>query len=179
MNWQDQCREKLITAQQAAAMIRSGQQVLVGLATVEPQYIANALCDRWQELRDVEIFTSNSMQPYPWFDEERSTAFKINAGYLSGIARPLYQEKRLEYSINTVYSPTKWLEPSRSVAMMNADVCLLTVSPPNEQGFCSFGDQLWYSRAWVERSKLVIAEVNPLLIRTGGDNYVHVSNSII
>lgn len=175
MNWRDQCREKLITAQQAAGMVRSGQRVLVSVGTLEPQYLANALCDRWQELRDVEIFTSNTMRPYSWFDEERRSAFKIHAGYLSGISRPLYQEKRLEYSINTVYSPTKWLESGRSAAMMNADVCLLMLSPPNEQGFCSFGEQLWYSRAWVERSKLVIAEMNPLLIRTGGDNYVHVS----
>jgi 4-hydroxybutyrate CoA-transferase len=175
MNWQDQYREKLITAQQAAAMIKSGQRVLIGLGTAEPQYIANALCERWRELREVEIFTSNTMQPYPWFDKERGSAFKIQAGYLSGYSRPLYQEKRIEYSINTVYSPAKWLEASRSAAMMNADVCLIMVSPPNAQGFCSFGEQLWYSRAWVERSKMVIAEVNPLLIRTGGDNYVHVS----
>lgn len=175
MDWRTQYKEKLITVKQAAGMVQSGQRVLTSLATAEPQYLANALCDRWRELRDVEILTSNTMKPYPWFDKERSSAFKIQAGYLSGYARPLYQEKRLEYSINTVYSPAKWLDSDRSTAMMNADVCLLMVSPPNAQGFCSFGEQLWYSRAWVERSKLVIAEVNPLLIRTGGDNYVHVS----
>ena len=175
MDWRDQCREKLITAQQAAGMIRSGQRVLIGLGTVEPQNIAAALCDRWQELHDVEIFTSNTMRPYPWFDKEKSVAFKIHAGYLSPISRPLYQEKRIEFSINTVYSPVKWFDPDRSADMMNADVCLLTLSPPNAQGFCSFGEQLWYSRAWVKRTPLVIAEINPLLIRTGGDNYVHIS----
>jgi 4-hydroxybutyrate CoA-transferase len=175
MDWRDQCRDKLITARQAAAMIQSGQRVLISLGTVEPQNIAVALCDRWQELRDVEIATSNTMRPYPWFDQERSSAFKIHAGYLSAVSRPLYQEKRLEFSINTVYSPNKWLEPGRSSAMMEADVCLLTLSPPNAQGFCSFGEQLWYSRAWVQRTPLVIAEINPLLIRTGGDNFVHVS----
>ena len=175
MNWRDQCREKLITAKQAAGMIRSGQRVLIGLGTVEPQNIATALCERWQELRDVEVVTSNTMRPYPWFDKDKSAAFKIHAGYLSGLSRPLYQEKRLEFSVNTVYSPSKWLDPDRSADMMNADVCLLTLSPPNAQGFCSFGDQLWYSRAWVKRTPLVIAEVNPLLIRTGGDNHVHVS----
>jgi 4-hydroxybutyrate CoA-transferase len=175
MNWRDQYKEKLITAQQAAGMIRSGQRVLISLGTVEPQYIANALCDRWRELRDVEILTSNTMKPYAWFDKERSAAFKIQAGYLSAASRPLYQEKRLEYSINTVYSPAKWLDPQRSAPMMNSDVLLITLSPPNEQGFCSFGEQLWYSRAWIERTPLVIAEVNPLLVRTGGDNYVHIS----
>ncbi|MBM4258262.1 MAG: 4-hydroxybutyrate CoA-transferase [Deltaproteobacteria bacterium] len=175
MKWQDIYRDKLITIKQAASMVKSGQRVLTGLATLEPQYIANALCDRWQELRDVEILTSNAMKPYPWFDKERSAAFKIQAGYLSAISRPLYQEKRIEYSINTVYSPSKWAEPGRSAPMMEADVCFLTLSPPNDQGFCSFGEQLWYSREWVKRSRLVIAEMNPLVIRTGGDNYVHVS----
>lgn len=175
MKWQDTYRDKLLTVTQAAGLIKSGQRVLTGLATLEPQYIANALCDRWQELRDVEILTSNAMKPYPWFEKERSAAFKVQAGYLSAISRPLYQEKRLEYSINTVYSPAKWTEPGRSAPMMEADVCILTLSPPNEQGFCSFGEQLWYSREWVKRSQLVIAEVNPLVIRTGGDNYVHVS----
>ncbi len=175
MDWRDQYKDKLITAQQAAGMIRSGQRVLISVGTAEPQYLANALCDRWQELRDVEILTSNTMKPYAWFDKERSSAFKIQAGYLSAASRPLYQEKRIEYSINTVYSPAKWLDASRSAPMMNSDVLLITLSPPNEQGFCSFGEQLWYSRVWVERTPLVIAEVNPLLVRTGGDNYVHVS----
>src|SRR4030095_12836842 len=175
MDWRDYCRERLIAAQQAAGMIRSGQRVLVGLGTVEPQTIAAALCERWQELHEVEIVTSNTTRPYPWFEKEKSSAFKIHAGYLSAIYRTPYQEKRLEFSINTVYSPAKWLDPDRSADMMNADVCLLTLSPPNVQGFCSFGEQLWYSRAWVRRTPLVIAEINPLLIRTGGDNYVHIS----
>jgi len=80
MGWNEQYRDKLLTAKQAAGMIRSGQRVLIGLGTVEPQNIAAALCDRWQELHDVEIFTSNTMRPYPWFDKERSAAFKIHFG---------------------------------------------------------------------------------------------------
>lgn len=175
MHWRKQCRDKLITAKQAAGMIKSGQRVLTTLATTEPQYIANALCDRWQELRDVEIVTSNTMKPYPWFDKDRSSAFKIHASYLSGYSRPLYQDKRVEFTVSTVYSPSKWMEPGRTSPLLDAEVFLLTISPPNEQGFCSFGEQLWYSRLWVKRTPLVIAEVNPLLIRTGGDNYVHVS----
>lgn len=175
MDWRDRYREKLRTAEQAAKMIQSGQRVLLGLGTVEPRYLAAALCERWQELHDVEVVTSNTMHPYPWFDSEKASAFTIHAGYLSAYSRPLYQERRLEFSVTTVYSPAKWLEGERSAGMMDPDVFLTTVSPPNAQGFCSFGEQLWYSRTWVQRARLVIAEVNPLLIRTGGDNYVHVS----
>ena len=45
MSWRERHHEKLITPQQAAAMIQSGQRVLVALGTVEPQYIAAALIE--------------------------------------------------------------------------------------------------------------------------------------
>jgi len=69
MKWQDTYRDKLITPTQAAGLIKSGQRVLMGLGTLEPQYVANALCDRWQELRDVEILTSNTMDDLLFFTD--------------------------------------------------------------------------------------------------------------
>ena len=174
-DWRIQYKDKLLTVEAAAGLVRSGQRVFTSLATAEPQYLIKALCARWPELRDVELLASNVMQPYGCFDQQCSAAFKIEASYLSGYLRPLYREKRLDYHIATVYSPAKTLDGERTSPLLDTDVLFVMVSPPNAQGFCSFGEQLWYSRAWVERAKLVIAEVNPLLIRTGGDNYVHVS----
>ncbi|GAG00079.1 unnamed protein product, partial [marine sediment metagenome] len=55
------------------------------------------------------------------------------------------------------------------------DILLTEVSPPDEKGFCSFGQSLWNKRQQVKEAKLVIAEVNENLIRTFGDNFVHVS----
>ena len=175
-DWRTRYKEKLLTVAAAAGMVQSGQRVFTSLATAEPQYLIKALCARWPALRDVEVLTSNTMQPYGWFDKQCGAAFKIEASYLSGYLRPLYREKRLDYHIATVYSPAKTFGGGRASPLLDADVLFVMVSPPNEQGFCSFGEQLWYSRAWVERAKLVIAEVNPLMIRTGGDNYVHVSD---
>ena len=174
-DWRVRYQDKLITLAAAAGMVQSGQRVLTSLVTAEPQYLIKALCARWQELHDVEVLTSNTMQPYGWFDRQCSAAFKIETSYLSGYSRPLYRERRLDYHIATVYSPAKTLSGGRASPLLDADVLFVMVSPPNEQGFCSFGEQLWYSRDWVTRAKLVIAEVNPLLIRTGGDNYVHIS----
>jgi 4-hydroxybutyrate CoA-transferase len=55
------------------------------------------------------------------------------------------------------------------------DVLLTEVSSPDERGFCSFGASLWNKKRQVNQAKLVIAEVNDRLIRTYGENYVHVS----
>ena len=55
------------------------------------------------------------------------------------------------------------------------DVLLIYLSTPNDQGYCSFGSSLWDKKKAVRAAKLVLAEVSPDLIRTYGDNYVHVS----
>jgi 4-hydroxybutyrate CoA-transferase len=52
---------------------------------------------------------------------------------------------------------------------------LVEVSAPDAHGFCSLGASVWDKRERIEGAGLVIASVNPKLIRTFGENYVHVS----
>lgn len=63
----------------------------------------------------------------------------------------------------------------RHPAVGEADVLFTEVSPPDENGYCSFGASVWGKKRAVECAKLVLAEVNKNLIRTYGENYVHVS----
>jgi 4-hydroxybutyrate CoA-transferase len=55
------------------------------------------------------------------------------------------------------------------------DVFIVAVSPPDADGWCSFGMSVWGAPEVAREAKLVIGEVNPNFIRTGGDNRVHVS----
>jgi len=52
---------------------------------------------------------------------------------------------------------------------------MATVSPPDKDGFCSFGSALWNKRSYCKRARNVIVELNDALIRTGGSNFIHVS----
>src|SRR5262249_31720369 len=56
------------------------------------------------------------------------------------------------------------------------DVFMCAVSPPDRDGNCSFGWGLWYHRELAQKARTVIAEVDPSFIRTGGDNWIHVSD---
>ena len=49
------------------------------------------------------------------------------------------------------------------------------VSPPDEKGYCSFGNALWYNKDVAKNAKVFVAEVDPTFIRTHGDNWIHVS----
>jgi 4-hydroxybutyrate CoA-transferase len=49
------------------------------------------------------------------------------------------------------------------------------LSPPDAHGYCSFGNTLWLAKRMLERAPFVIAEIDESFIRTGGDNFVHIS----
>ena len=52
---------------------------------------------------------------------------------------------------------------------------MVTVSPPDDNGYCSLGVSVDYTKKAVECAKIVIAEVNKTMPRTHGDSFVHVS----
>lgn len=90
------------------------------------------------------------MHAYPWFATQPAAVFQINASYLSEFSCLLWKEKRLDYSVNTVFSPAKWIDGERQSKMMDTVVFLVTGSPPNEQDFCTFGRQQWCLRTSAE-----------------------------
>jgi len=52
---------------------------------------------------------------------------------------------------------------------------MVTVTPPDDEGYCSLGVSVDYTRKAVQVARTVIAEVNPSMPHTGGDARVHVS----
>jgi acyl-CoA hydrolase len=60
-------------------------------------------------------------------------------------------------------------------SILPIDVALVSVSPPDEHGYCSLGTSVDIARAAVEMAKYVIAQVNPLMPRTHGQGFIHMS----
>lgn len=55
------------------------------------------------------------------------------------------------------------------------DVALVQITPPNDAGYCSLGLGVDVARRAMEHAKLVVGEISPLVPRTMGDTYVHIS----
>jgi acetyl-CoA hydrolase len=55
------------------------------------------------------------------------------------------------------------------------DVTLISVTPPDEHGYCSFGIEVGTTKPAAETSRIIVAEVNPQMPRTLGDSFIHVS----
>jgi 4-hydroxybutyrate CoA-transferase len=54
-------------------------------------------------------------------------------------------------------------------------VALISVSTPDDHGFCSFGVEVGTTKPAAESARIVVAEVNRQMPRTLGDSFIHVS----
>lgn len=167
-DWRKEYEKRTISADEAAQFIKSGQHV-VFTAGREAFAIGLALAARKDELKGVKIFVPTPGYDFGWYDEGWQDSFEITVNMPTAICQEAIDARRVDINFGTLVP--FYMEKS----LMEPDVLLTEISPPDEHGFCSFGQSLWNKKRHVKAAKLVIAEVNSNLIRTGGDNFIHVS----
>lgn len=167
-DWQEEYRRKVVPAEEAASHIKSGDTVVFSTGR-EAQYLGLQLAARKDELREVKVYVPTPGRDFGWYDPGWAESFSVTINYVNPVAREAMQGRLVDFYIIPATPP---MAPDLG---MSIDVYLIEVSPPDEQGFCSFGASVWDKRERIAQSKLVIAEVNSNLIRTYGENFVHVS----
>jgi len=174
MDWQEEYKAKLVSAVEAVRAIRSGNKVYVPIGG-EPQALCEALAARLGEITDVEFISCAPRSDYGWFQPGWEMSFSTNLEVFAGtVARPALEERRADYTpflFSLQPKPSRECWPQRR----QIDVFMTTVSSPNRHGYCSFGASLWNKRTYAREARIVLAEVDSTLIRTYGDNYIHVS----
>jgi 4-hydroxybutyrate CoA-transferase len=165
-NWREIYQHKIVSAEQAAQHIKSGDRVVTGHACGEPQALIEALVARSTEIKDVEIVHMVAMGPAKYAQPGQEKSFRHNALFVGGSTRKAVEEKRADFT------PCFFSEIPRLFKnnILPVDVALIQITPPDEQGFCSYGVSADYTKTAAECAKMVIAQVNHFLPRTGGAN---------
>ncbi|MBP2638642.1 MAG: Butanoate coenzyme A-transferase [Firmicutes bacterium] len=163
-NWREIYQEKMVSAKHALAQVKSGDRVVAGHACGEPTALINALVDRAAELSNVEIVHMVAMGEAKYAQPGMEKSFHHNALFVGGSTRKALEEKRADYT------PCFFSEIPRLFKnnILPVDIILLQVTPPDKQGFCSYGVSADYTQAAAECAKIVIAQVNSCVPRTGG-----------
>ena len=174
MGWQDKYKHKLITAKEAAGLVKSGDVVVFPLF-LQPKDIGDEIAKRKDELRHVTL-VSHWSEDYPWFRPGMEESFTVKDGFIFPHARQAAKEKRTDWvpAIFGISDGLRQAEPGRSSLYHYANIHLVQVTPPNKSGYCSFGHAPWWSPTAVKTAHTVIAEINPKLPWTFGE-YVHIS----
>ncbi len=170
MNWKDEYKKKITTAAEAVKLVKSGDRIALSHACAEPRVLPRELVNRASELRDVDIMHMVPMGEALYCRPEYASSFRHVALFAGPYTRDAIREGRADYI--PVFN---FQFPSLFDADWPIDVAIITVSPPDQSGFCSLGISVDYTKKAVETSKVVLAEVNPAMPRTHGDSFIHVS----
>lgn len=164
--------EKYTTAENAVKLIKSNDRVFIHTAAATPPALIQAMTNRNEELKNVELVSIHTEGPVPYADEKYQDSFTINCFFVGHNIRKYVQKGRAHY-IPIFLSEIPRLFRS---GKMSIDVALVTVSKPNEKGFCSLGCSVDISNAAIDTAKIVIAEVNPNMPFVHGNGIIHISN---
>ena len=162
---------KAVTAEEAVKVIKNNDRIYIQAAAAAPQILINAMTDRHEELRNVEVCHLHIEGETPYANPLLKDSFHVNSFFIG---------KNVRHTIkagNGSYTPVFLSEVpnlfKRNIVPL--DVVFIQVSPPDKHGYCSLGVTVAATLAAIDSAKTVIAQINPQMPRTHGDGIIHIS----
>jgi len=179
MDWREEYKRKSTSLAGAAAQIRNGDFVGIGLAvgSCSPAMF-DAILDRGKELKGVRICDSVAVRPSRLYDLEFMKGLdghiNFDPSFGTGASRKIIESRLPDYL------PLMSSEGGDKYAK-RSDVFICMTAPPNAQGFINLGLTNFYTMEAIRKGReegklrLAIAEVNDQMPTIFGDNWMHIS----
>ena len=184
--WREEYKRKQMTADEAVKLVKPGDRVYIPL-TIEPQLLGRALGRRKDEFIKLGKIKLVMTVPDPlccwdFLQPGAGEAFDRSMDiYFGDYGRTAPEGGD---SRHTPFGPfwtfgtcCKYFdERPETHPYTKIDAVMVSITPPDEHGLCTFGPNLWTKRMYCQRATTVLAEVNTGIRRCeGGTNYIHVS----
>lgn len=163
---------KIVSAREAVSLVESNNRVFFQGAAMTPNVLIDALCDRYQELKNVDIVQIHTHGNTRYLQEPYNQSFYLSSLFVGDNTR------RGVNSGSGDYIPVFLSEIGRFFRqdILPLDVAFIQVSPPDKHGYCSLGVSVDVTLPAIQTAKQVVAQINPQVPRTHGDGIIHISN---
>jgi butyryl-CoA:acetate CoA-transferase len=168
-------KKKLVSADKAVQVIKSGDRVHYGLFNGLVVDLDKALAKRTYDLEEVKICTSIWAYPFPpeiLVADPDSKHFKYLSTHFSGLDRKMNKQGCCWYiPVQFRENPKYWSENVGAI-----DVAMLQVAPMDRYGNFNLGPQVAEYQGILEKAKVIIVEVNEKQpIANGYQNTINLS----
>jgi len=163
-------KKKVIEPKEAVKAIKSGHRVFIGSACGAPQSLVKAITSTPAE--DVEVTQVLNLGIVEYAQEALTGKFRTNTFFIGRDLRERVQQGGADYTPIFLSEIPELFRSGR----LPIDVAMITVSLPDEHGYCSFGISVDITKPATESAKIVIAEINPNMPRTLGDSFIHLND---
>ena len=165
MSYMDEYKSKLVSADAAVKVVKSGDLVHYGEFVMCSHVLDAALAKRTDELEGVIIRTTTC--PFPpqtvLSDPERKH-FIYEDWHFSGASRKLHDKGLCNYIPLCYHEGPSFYDRG----YVPTDVALIKVTPPDKHGFVNLGTSNSFTHPICDAAKIVVAEVNESVPRCLG-----------
>ena len=147
---------RIISAAEAVAGIRSGEQLYLQCAAATPSVLLDALVARAADLRDVSVVHLHCEGPGPHLAPEMAASFRHRALFVGPNARAAVNAGRADY-VPVFLSDVPRLF---STGQLPVDHVFVNATPPDAHGFCSLGTSIESMHAAIRAARTVIVQLS-------------------
>lgn len=162
---------RIVSPAEAVSAVKSGDRVFFQGAAMTPNTLIDALSDRHQEIREVEIIQIHTEGNAKYTQKPYSDSFITNSCFVAGNVRAAVNSSIGAYI--PIFLSEMHLLFRRNILPL--DVAFIQVSPPDKHGYCSLGVSVDITLPAIQTAKKVIAQINPQVPRSHGDGNIHIS----
>ncbi len=170
MEWREIYNSKLKTAEEAIKLIKDGDRVVTAFGCCEPLGIERAMTENYKNFRDVNITSMLIIGETPWVRDEVKGHFSFNSFFASGSNRKAISQGVADFTTCYFYEIPRVLRE-----VVKPRVTIMSVSPPDENGYISLGTNVDYIESTLAYCEVKIAQVNKYVPKTHGEAIKHVS----
>ena len=160
-----------VSAEEAVSIIKSGDRIFGHGSACTPNLLYNELAKQSSRLNGVEMVSITQQGNVEIAKPQYKDSFYVNSLFTSAPVREAVNSENGDY-VPIFLSEIPILFKN---GILPIDVALITVSPPDNHGYCTLGTSVDVARSAIDTAKRIIAIVNPKMPRTHGDGMIHIN----
>ena len=161
---------KPLVEQDWPRLVRPGSRVFIGGGASVPFALVESMLRQAAGYMDVELVHIHGLGESPWIDPAYAEVLRTNSFFLTPALREAVERGQADYTPCPMSEVASLFENGP----LPLDVALIQVSPPDADGWCSFGVSVDVVKSAARCARCVIAQINPKMPRTGGDSRISV-----
>lgn len=170
--YQEEYRRKLMSADDAASLVKSGDTVYIAGGALTPVDFAAALQRQRHRLSDVQVLNYLPLAPLELLlDPENAGRFQVESLFFNRVQQKTAAYGYCDFIPNHLRNAVRdW-----GTAVPEYDLMVVTVSPMDRHGYFTLTASALIEQELMGRAKKIVAEVASHAPRCFGDTLVHIS----
>ncbi len=171
MEWKKEYESKLMSADKAVELIKDGDTVVFAHAVAEPVALVDAMVANKHLYKDITVSHMVTLGKGEYAKKENSDVFRYEGWFTSPSVRNSISDGHGDFVPVFFHEIPSLIRRD----ILHVDVMMVTVTPPDEHGYCNVGVSSDYTMQGIKSARVVLAEVNDQVPTVFGNAYVHVS----